>query len=73
VRLKGFLLQVLLALCVGALGVLLIYAFGAGYLSGYGLWVPTPWNFLVSVVLFVALVTWAARFVRRAWSKGVEP
>ena len=37
-------------------GVTVIYGFGAGYFSRFYLYVPTPLNFIVSLVLCVALL-----------------
>ena len=37
-------------------GVTVIYGFGAGYFSRFSMYVPTPLNFIVSLVLFVALL-----------------
>jgi hypothetical protein len=59
-----YLLKLAGVVTMASVGSLVIYAFGAGYLSGYGLWVPTPWNFLVSIVLLLALVVGAVRLVR---------
>jgi membrane protein implicated in regulation of membrane protease activity len=62
-----FVLKVLVALIVIAVGSLFIYAFGAGYLSGFGVWLPTPWNFVASGGLFIGLVAAAVRMVREPW------
>ena len=48
--------RTILAIPLGLIGTMTIYAFGAGYLSRFGVFVPPPMNFIVSVLLLAALL-----------------
>ena len=37
-------------------GSYFIYGFGAGYFSMFGLWLPSPWNFVATGILSVGLL-----------------
>jgi hypothetical protein len=45
------------------IGALAIYAFGAGYLSVIGLGVPSPWNAILSAIMFAGLLLLVWRIV----------
>lgn len=56
---KGIVLvigRVVAALAILMVGGLVIYMFGAGFFSGYGIGLPTPWNVVGTVVLSLVLV-----------------
>jgi hypothetical protein len=55
-----------LALAAAALvvGGLLIYAFGAGYFSQFGIGVPTPFNMVATLALGAALLSVVVRILR---------
>ena len=50
------LFKAVLSAALLVLGSIFIYGFGAGYFSSFGLWLPSPWNFLATFVLAVALL-----------------
>ena len=50
-------MRVVVGSVIFLIGVVLIYAFGAGYLSGLGIGVPTPWNVVVALI-FLGLLVW---------------
>lgn len=66
------LVRTLVALGTLLVGVLVIYAFGAGYLSGYGLRLPSPWNVVATLVLGASLIVVVVVIVapRRSSTKG---
>lgn len=59
-----FVLRLVLAAAVLLVGGLLIYAFGAGYFSQFGVGVPTPFNVVATLVLGAALLSVVARILR---------
>ena len=58
-------MRVVVASAVVVIGLVVIYAFGAGYLSGVGVGLPTPWNVLASLGLLLLLVWAAVRIAER--------
>jgi len=55
-----------------SVGSVLIYGFGAGYLAGYGLWVPTPWNFVLTILLAIVLLLAVVRILGFPRKAGIQ-
>ena len=47
--------RVILAVTILLTSLYLIYAFAAGYLSVRGIWLPPPWNLVMSGLLLVGV------------------
>ncbi len=62
-RTVGWLLRLGSAAVLLIIGALAIYAFGAGYLSAIGLGVPSPWNAVLSAIMFAGLLLLVWRIV----------
>lgn len=52
-----FIGRVVTALAILIVGGMLIYMFGAGFFSGYGIGLPTPWNIVGTILLSLVLVS----------------
>ncbi|MGQ0679139.1 MAG: hypothetical protein ACT4OM_05700 [Actinomycetota bacterium] len=57
--------RVVTALAILVIGGPLIYMFGAGFFSGYGVGLPTPWNVVGTGILSLALLYASLSIVRR--------
>jgi membrane protein implicated in regulation of membrane protease activity len=56
--------RIIIALAMLVVGGPLIYMFGAGFFSNYGIGLPTPWNVVATIFLALALLFFAWRVVR---------
>ena len=65
--------RVLVALILAPAGLLLIYSFGAGYLSYYGLGLPTPWNLVASGLLLAGLLAALMRILFGPTARRRQP
>ena len=57
-------LRIVAAVAIFVPGLFVIYMFGAGYFSGWGIWLPTPLNIVGTVVLLGALLALCVWLVR---------